>query len=101
MPLPEATTSLMPTRKTRRLAVVLTIGAAVVLAACGGGSNSARDATVDRAVADGLGREQASCIVDGVAAEVGDAVYDVSWEPDADELDIVINVTDECLFGEE
>ncbi len=83
------------TRRSRALAVAVVM---LGLAACGGEA-SARDAAVDRAVADGMGREQAECIVNGVADAFGEEAIAEGYEGDPADLDQVFEITDDCLFG--
>lgn len=78
----------------------LTVVAAMFgLMACGGGS-SARDEAVDRAVEDGLSREVAECLVDGVADAFGEEALAEDFEGSPEQLDETFEIMDGCLFGE-
>ena len=78
----------------------LTIDAAKITQKAIGGGSSARDEAVDRAVEDGLSREVAECLVDGVADEFGEEALAEDYEGTPDQLDRVFEITDGCLFGE-
>lgn len=79
--------------------IVAVAGLLATLAGCGG-TTSARDAAVDRAVDDGLERELAECVVDAVAAEFGEEALAEDYETTPAELDQMFEITGGCLFSE-
>lgn len=81
----------------RPIAVVASV--MFFVTACGGEA-SARDAAVDRAVEEGLGREVAECIVNGVADAFGEEALAEDFEASSEQMSESFEITDTCLFGE-
>ncbi len=82
-----------------RPVTVLTV-LALSLAACGGGGSSARDAAVDRMADEGMSREVAECIVDGVEEAFGEEALAEDYEGSDEDLGTTFDIADGCLFGD-
>ncbi len=69
--------------------------------ACGGGYDRAD--TIDELVDEGGGaidRDQATCIVDKLEADIGEDRLGSNDDPTAEEEQIIIDATFECVLGE-
>ena len=76
---------------------------ALALAACGGGGSSARNEAVDRMADEGMSREVAECIVDGVEEAfvvLGEEALAEDYEGSDEDLGTTFEIADGCLFGE-
>ncbi len=73
---------------------------ALALSACGGGGSSARNEAVDRMADEGMSREVAECIVDGVEEAFGEEALAEDYEGSDEDLGITFEIADGCLFGE-
>ncbi|MEM9132885.1 MAG: hypothetical protein AAF962_05995 [Actinomycetota bacterium] len=78
--------------------MAMVAGAALVVSACSGGYD--RQETIDDLVTDaGVDEATATCIVDGMEAQIGEDRLGERGDPTAEEEEIIVDITTECILG--
>lgn len=78
--------------------VAMVAGAALVVTACGGGYD--RQETIDELITEaGVDEATATCIVDGMEAEIGEDRLGERGDPTDEETAIITEITTDCILA--